>query len=72
MKLGLKAFIAISVAAFLGVDKWFNLFQSYLDNLISHMALDGKIPSEACGIKIEGVNKWLTIIQNARKKEKMA
>jgi hypothetical protein len=31
------------------------------------MALDGKTPAEACGIKIEGDNKWLTIIQNAKK-----
>jgi hypothetical protein len=29
------------------------------------MALGNKTPSEACGIKIEGNNKWLTIIQNA-------
>jgi hypothetical protein len=25
--------------------------------------------AEACGIKIEGKNKWLTLIQNASKKE---
>ena len=31
------------------------------------MALDGKTPAEACGIKIEGENKWLTLIQNASK-----
>jgi hypothetical protein len=28
-------------------------------------ALDGKTPSEACGITIEGQNKWKTLIQNA-------
>ncbi|KAG2472005.1 MAG: hypothetical protein NPMRTHETA2_2270002 [Nitrosopumilales archaeon] len=28
------------------------------------MALDGKTPAEKCGIKIEGKNKWLTLIQN--------
>jgi hypothetical protein len=31
------------------------------------MSLDGKTPSEACGLKIEGDNKWLTLIQNAKK-----
>jgi hypothetical protein len=30
--------------------------------------LDGKTPAEACGIKVEGNNKWLTLIQNASKK----
>lgn len=34
-----------------------------------HMALDGKTPAEASGIKIEGKNKWLTVIQNASKEE---
>ena len=31
-----------------------------------HQGLDGKTPSEACGIKIEGDNKWITLIQNAK------
>lgn len=26
-------------------------------------------PADKCGIKVEGENKWLTIIQNAAKKE---
>jgi hypothetical protein len=30
-----------------------------------HEGLEGKTPSESCGIKIEGKNKWLTLIQNA-------
>jgi len=30
-----------------------------------HMALDGKTPAEVAGIKVEGNNKWLTLIQNA-------
>ena len=34
-----------------------------------HMALDGKTPSEVAGIKVEGENKWITIIQNASKDE---
>jgi len=33
-----------------------------------HMALKGKTPAEACGIKVEGKNKWLTLIQNASRK----
>jgi len=32
----------------------------------SHMGLDGKTPSQASGIEIEGNNKWITIIQNAK------
>ena len=31
------------------------------------MGLDGKTPSEACGIEVEGENKWITLIQNASK-----
>jgi len=33
------------------------------------MALNGKTPAEACGITVEGKNKWKTLIQNASKKE---
>jgi len=33
-----------------------------------HQGLDGKPPAEACGIEIEGENKWITLIQNASKK----
>jgi putative transposase len=33
-----------------------------------HIALDGKAPAEACGLKVEGQNKWKTLIQNASKK----
>jgi putative transposase len=29
------------------------------------MGLKGQTPAEKCGIKIEGENKWLTLIQNA-------
>jgi hypothetical protein len=32
------------------------------------MALEGKTPAEACGISIEGDNKWITVIQNANRK----
>ena len=30
-----------------------------------HEALDGKTPADACGIEVQGKNKWLTLIQNA-------
>jgi hypothetical protein len=33
------------------------------------MGLEGKTPAEAAGINIEGTNKWLTLIQNASRKE---
>lgn len=46
-----------------------NGYQMYHNYLRPHMALDGKTPAEACGVKIEGDNKWLTIIQNASKKQ---
>jgi hypothetical protein len=32
----------------------------------NHMALNGKTPSEMVGIKIDGNNKWITLIQNAK------
>jgi hypothetical protein len=31
-----------------------------------HMGLDRKTPAEAAGITVEGENRWLTIIQNAK------
>ena len=34
----------------------------------SNYRLEGKTPAEACGIRIEGTNKWITLIQNASKK----
>jgi transposase-like protein len=40
----------------------YQLFHNYIRE---HEGLDGKTPAEACGIKIEGKNKWLTLIQNA-------
>jgi hypothetical protein len=40
----------------------YQLFHNYVR---PHMALKGRTPAEAAGIKVEGENKWLTIIQNA-------
>jgi transposase-like protein len=42
----------------------YQIFHNYIR---PHEGLDGKTPSEACGINIEGKNKWITIIQNASK-----
>jgi putative transposase len=39
-------------------------YQIYHNFIREHQAL-GKTPAEACGIKVEGRNKWLTLIQNA-------
>jgi len=41
-------------------------YQLYHNYIRPHEGLDGKTPAEACGIKIEGQNKWLTLIQNAK------
>ena len=32
-----------------------------------HQGLDGDTPADRAGIRIEGNNKWFTIIQNAAK-----
>jgi putative transposase len=40
----------------------YQLFHNYIR---PHESLDGKTPAEACGITIQGKNKWLTLIQNA-------
>jgi transposase-like protein len=43
----------------------YQIFHNYIRE---HEGLEGKTPSEVCGIKIEGSNKWITLIQNASKK----
>jgi hypothetical protein len=40
----------------------YQLFHNYIR---PHEGLDGKTPAEAAGIKVEGENKWITLIQNA-------
>lgn len=40
----------------------YQIFHNYIRD---HEGLNGKTPAEACGIKVEGKNKWLTLIQNA-------
>jgi len=39
--------------------------QIYHNHIRPHQALNGKTPAELCGIKVEGKDKWLTLIQNA-------
>jgi len=41
------------------------IFHNYIR---PHMGLDGKPPADLAGIQVEGENKWLTLIQNASKK----
>ncbi|CAD6513350.1 transposase [metagenome] len=45
----------------------FDGYQIYHNYIRPHMSLDGKTPAEACGIQINGDNKWITVIQNAKK-----
>jgi transposase-like protein len=42
-------------------------YQIYHNYIRPHEGLNGKTPAEACGIMIQGKNKWLTLIQNACK-----
>jgi putative transposase len=40
-------------------------YQIYHNYVRPHEGLEGKTPAEASGIKIEGNNKWRTLIENA-------
>jgi hypothetical protein len=40
-------------------------YQLYHNYFRPHAGLNGRTPAEAANIKIEGRNKWITIIQNA-------
>lgn len=40
--------------------------QIYHNYIRSHMALNGDTPADRAGIKIQGDNKWITLIQNAK------
>ena len=44
----------------------YQLFHNYVR---PHEGLDGKTPAEACGIKVEGQDKWKTLIENASRKQ---
>ncbi len=45
-------------------------YQLYHNFTRPHEGLDGDTPADRCGIKVEGENKWLTIIQNAAREAK--
>jgi hypothetical protein len=40
----------------------YQLFHNYIR---PHMGLEGMTPADKAGIKVEGNNKWITLIQNA-------
>lgn len=44
--------------------------QIYHNYLRPHMGLKGMTPAEAAGIRIEGSNPWITLIQNAKLAER--
>ncbi len=48
----------------------FNGMQLYHNFIRPHEALDGQTPAIACGIDVQGKNKWITLIQNASKAKK--
>jgi hypothetical protein len=41
-------------------------YQLYHNYFREHEGLNGRTPAEIAGIKIEGENKWITLIQNAK------
>ncbi|MGH2639045.1 MAG: IS6 family transposase [Rhabdochlamydiaceae bacterium] len=43
--------------------KGYQIFHNYIRE---HEGLKGQTPAEASGIKVEGQNKWITLIQNAK------
>ena len=45
-------------------------YQLYHNYVRPHEALEGKTPADACGITIEGENKWKILIENASKNKK--
>jgi hypothetical protein len=40
-------------------------YQIYHNFVRPHEALKGQTPADLAGIKVQGENKWLTLIQNA-------
>jgi hypothetical protein len=42
-------------------------YQIYHNYIREHQGIGNLIPAEMCGIKVEGKNKWITLIQNAKK-----
>ncbi len=42
-------------------------YQIYHNYIREHQGLENKTPAEVSGIKIQDENKWITLIQNAKK-----
>jgi hypothetical protein len=47
-------------------------YQIYHNFVRPHEGLKGETPATKAGIKVEGENKWLTLIQNASKRPENA
>ena len=43
-------------------------YQIYHNYLRPNEALEGKTPADACGITVQGDNKWITLIESASRK----
>ncbi|MFI5448698.1 MAG: hypothetical protein ACHQ03_02875 [Candidatus Bathyarchaeia archaeon] len=43
--------------------------QIYHNYVRPHMGLNGKTPADLAGIQVGGDDKWMTLIQNASKKD---
>ena len=48
----------------------FDGYQMYHNFLRPHEGIGDQTPAEKCGVRIEGENKWMTLIQNALRKDK--
>ena len=47
-------------------------YQIYHNYVRPHERAKGKTPTDVCGIDIQGVNRWKTLIENASRREKFA
>jgi hypothetical protein len=45
-------------------------YQMYQNYFRPHEGIGNVTPAEKCGIKIEGENKWVTVIENGKRDEK--
>jgi len=44
-------------------------YQIYHNYVRPHKGLNGKTPAEAAGISVQGIDKWMTLIQNATREK---
>jgi hypothetical protein len=51
-------------------EKHLTGYQFYHNYFREHEGLNRKTPAEIAGIKIDGENKWITVIQNASRLQK--